>query len=290
MGYTPATHAEGAMSLTQQQERLIANYLREVALNIGPDVSTSRAQRTLDVLEARIRKAVESRGGVIQDADVARALDELGEPRRHAEEVRPDVKRQDGDKVWLGVCAHWAAKFDVPVRVVRIGVFLTGLLTGPLAPLTLWAYLAAYGHLWYTTAPEKRPEIAYSRIAWNVLSCILIATLLSWVLDYALWGLEFGHQRLFEKPLPSSGGWGWIQYEAAGYYSLTLMTTLPLAILAGLPLAGGWDQSLKRLYLAILTIYGIYLSYGLASLIAGLVIEMVKLYGGVNIADYLPTT
>jgi phage shock protein PspC (stress-responsive transcriptional regulator) len=278
------------MSLTQQQERLIANYLREVALHIGPDVSTSRAQRTLDVLEARIRKAVESRGGVIQDADVARALDELGEPRRHAEEVRPDVKRQDGDKVWLGVCAHWAAKFDVPVRVVRIGVFLTGLLTGPLAPLTLWAYLAAYGHLWYITAPEKRPEIAYSRIAWNVFSCILIATLLSWVLDYALWGLEFGHQRLFEKPLPSSGGWGWIQYEAAGYYSLTLMTTLPLAILAGLPLAGGWDQSLKRLYLAILTIYGIYLSYGLASLIAGLVIEMVKLYGGVNIADYLPTT
>ena len=67
------------MSLTQQQERLIANYLREVALHIGPDVSTSRAQRTLDVLEARIRKAVESRGGVIQDADVARALDELGE-------------------------------------------------------------------------------------------------------------------------------------------------------------------------------------------------------------------
>lgn len=278
------------MSLTQQQERLIANYLREVALHIGPDVSTSRAQRTLDVLEARIRKAVESRGGVIQDADVARALDELGEPRRHAEEVRPDVKRQDGDKVWLGVCAHWAAKFDVPVRVVRIGVFLTGLLTGPLAPLTLWAYLVAYGHLWYTTAPEKRPEIAYTRMAWNVFSCILIATLLSWVLDYALWGLQFGHQRLFEKPLPTSGGWGWIEYEAAGYYSLTLMTTIPLALLAGLPLAGGWDQSLKRLYLAILTIYGIYLSYGLASLIAGLVIEMVKLYGGVNIADYLPTT
>lgn len=279
------------MPLTQQQERLIANYLRDVALHIGPDVSTSRAQRALDVLESRIRKTIDARiNGVLQDSDVARVLDELGEPERHALEIRPDARRADGDTVWLGVCAHWAAKLDVPVRVVRIGVFLTGLFTGPLAPLTLWAYLAAYGHLWYTTSPEKRPEIVYTRIAWNVFSCFLIATLLSWVLDYALWGLQFGHQKLFEKPLPSAGGWGWIEYEAAGYYTLTLFATVPLAVLSGLPLSGGWDVSLKRLYLALLTLYGIYLSYGLASLVAGLVIELVNQFGGINLMDYLPTT
>lgn len=278
------------MSLTQQQERLIANYLRDVALHIHADVSTSRAQRALDVLEGRIRRTIESRGAaVIQDSDVARVLDDLGDPQKHAEEIRPDVKPKagGGDRVWLGVCAHWAKQLDVPVRVVRIASFVSGVVTGPLA---LWTYVAAYAHLWYVTPPEKRPEIAYTRIAWNVFSCILIATLLSWVLDYALWGLQFGHQRLFDKPLPESGSWGWIQFEAAGYYSLTLLTTLPLAVLAGLPLAGGWDTSLKRLYLAILTIYGIYLSYGLASLIAGLVIKVVEQYSGINLTDYLPTT
>lgn len=284
------------MSLTQQQERLIANYLRDVALHIGPDVSTSRARRALDVLEARIRKSIDSRGGgVIQDSDVARVLDDLGEPQKHAGEIRPDMKPKSGtsDQVWLGVCAHWAKQLDVPVRVVRIGVFLSGLVTGPLA---LWTYVAAYAHLWYITPAEKRPEIAYTRIAWNIFSCILIATLLSWVLDFALgsikflWDGQFLSKEAPAKPLPDVGSWGWIIYDGPGYYSLTLITILPIAALAALPLAGGWDHSLRRLYFAILTLYGIYLSYGLASLFVGLVLKIVEQYGGINLMDYLPTT
>jgi phage shock protein PspC (stress-responsive transcriptional regulator) len=277
------------MSLNQQQERYISNYLRDVALRIDPGVQPSRAQRALDLLDARIRRDIEGKtNGSVQDADVVRVLDELGPPETHAEQIRPDNAAQDGraPAVWLGVCSHWASKVDVPVRLLRIGVFVAGLVTGPLA---LWAYVAAFAHLYVTTPKEKRPAIDYVRIAWNVGSCIAIITVLSWVLDYALWGIAFGHERLFDKDLPSAGGWGWIKMEAPGYYSLTLMTTLPLALIAGLPVAGGWDTSLKRLYLAIITLYGIYLSYGLASLIAGLVIELVNQYGGVNLRDYLPT-
>jgi phage shock protein PspC (stress-responsive transcriptional regulator) len=227
------------MSLNQQQERYISNYLRDVALRIDPGVQPSRAQRALDLLDARIRRDIEGKtNGSVQDADVVRVLDELGPPETHAEQIRPDNAAQDGraPAVWLGVCSHWASKVDVPVRLLRIGVFVAGLVTGPLA---LWAYVAAFAHLYVTTPKEKRPAIDYVRIAWNVGSCIAIITVLSWVLDYALWGIAFGHERLFDKDLPSAGGWGWIKMEAPGYYSLTLMTTLPLALIAGLPVAGG---------------------------------------------------
>lgn len=275
--------------LTAQQERFIAAYLRDVALVIDPAVPASRAQRGLDLLEARIRRAIETRNpNGAQDDDVVRVLDELGPPEKHAAEIIPDPSADPAmaEAVWLGVCAWWAPKLDMPVRVVRTLAFIAGVFTGPLA---LWAYLAAYAHRLLQLPKEQRPAIDWPRIAWNVFVCIAVATLLATVLDYALWGIDYGYQYAFAKPLPSAGSWGWVQYEADGYYPLTMFVTIPLAVLAGLPLAGGWDKSLRRLYLAILTLYGIYLSYGLASLVVGLTLELSKTMSGVNVTEYLQT-
>lgn len=277
------------MSLSQQQERYIANYIRDVALRIDPGVPASRAQRALDLLETRIRRAVQERvAGTPQDSDIVRVLDEFGAPESHAAQVRPEAESgaaRGPAPVWLGVCAHWSKQLGLPLAALRWGCFGAGLITGPLA---LWAYLAAYAHLWFITAKDMRPAIDYARLAWNAGTVIVAATLLSYALEYALWGLEVAHQRVFERNLPSVGGWGWIRVEGPGYYPLTLFTCLPLALLAALPLAGGWGLSLKRLYFAILTLYGVYLSYGMASLIVGLIIAITNEYGGVNIMDYLP--
>lgn len=280
------------MQLSQQQERYIANYLRDVALHIHPDVPASRSQRALELLETRLRRAIEGKvTDPVQDSDVVRILDDFGSPESHAEQVRPDASiRKEHEQtaaqaVWLGVCAHWGTTLGIPIAYLRYACFAAGLVTGPLA---LWAYLAAYIHLRVTTPKDKRATIEYPRIIWNVATCIVVATLLSTALDYALWGLDFAHMRVFERNLPSVGAWGWVRFEGPGYYPLTLFTTIPLAVLAGLPLAGGWGGSLKRLYFAILTLYGIYLSYGMASLVVGLILVLTEQFGGVNLMDYLP--
>jgi phage shock protein PspC (stress-responsive transcriptional regulator) len=273
--------------LSAQQERFISAYLRDVALHIDPAVPASRAQRGLDLLEGRIRRAIESRAPHgPQDDDVARVLDEFGNPEKHASEIVPETSGDPAmaDAVWLGVCAEWAPRFDMPVRMARGVFFVAGLFTGPLA---LWVYIGLYVYRRIQLPAAQRPAIDWPRMGWNVFICIAVATVLSTLLDYALWGIHYGYQQAFGKALPSPGSWGWVEYEAGGYYSLTLLCTVPLAVLASLPLAGGWDRSLKKLYLAILTLYGIYLSYGLASLVVGLVLQLTQEFGGLNVSEFL---
>ena len=278
------------MALNLQQERYIANYLRDVALHMDNEVSPSKAQRALDALDARIRKLISDRttDGVL-DADVVRVLDELGPPEKHAAEVKPEAQPRSGgvpEAVWLGVCAHWARQMEIPVRGLRIAAFAVGVVTGPLA---VWAYIALFGHRQWQTPENERPAIDYVKLAWNVGACIVIATLLSYVLDYALWAIRWVYQELLDKPLPALEGWDWVLYEGPGYYPLVLFTAIPIAVLSGLPVRAGWDLSLKRLYLAMLTLYGIYMSYGLASMLVGLALQLTQQFGGFDLLEYLPT-
>jgi len=287
------------MSLTRDQERFISEYLRDVALKLGPSVDESRAQRGMDLLEKRIRRTIASKSdnSKVLDSDVVRVLDDLGSPAEQAELMRPGgehrraAERVKGQEVWLGVCAYWADRLQIPVLYLRIGVVAVCCL-GFTAPLMVLAYIGAYAHRWWTMPEEVRPQIDWVRLAWNVGTCLVIAYLLSLSVEYALWGIEYSYQRVFDEPLPSAGEYGWIRYSAPGYYWQAVWCAVPLAVLSGLPLARGWDYSLKRLYLAILTIYGVMLSYGMASFVVGILLELVQQYDGADpttmLREFLP--
>lgn len=279
------------MQLSQDQERFIAVYLRDVALKMERGADDSRAQRALELLDKRIREAVAKRvSGQIMDSDVVRTLDELGPPAAQAaaiDSASPGAKKAKDatdTPVWLGVCAHWADQLGIPVAGLRALCVVTGLFTGPLA---VSAYITAYAVRWWGLPKETRPPIAWPRIGWNVFTAFAIAILLARAGSFFLWAVDTGYERLFDDTIPSLGSWGWIKGSAPGYYTLAIMCSIPLAILSGLPLANGWDYSIKRLYLAILTLYGVMLSYGAASYIVGIALQLSDQFGGFNLTDFL---
>ncbi|MBI1319230.1 MAG: hypothetical protein GC168_09835 [Candidatus Hydrogenedens sp.] len=274
------------MQLSPDQERFIAVYLRDVALHIDREVEDSRAQRGLELLERRIRAEIAQRTSEkIMDSDVVRVLDELGAPEDQARGMQAGgsaakPKRDDGPRpVWLGVCAFWADQLGIPVAGLRALCFVAGLITGPLA---VSIYIAAYGVRWWGFPKDARPIIDWVRMGWNVATAIIIAILLARAGSLFLWAVDWGYERVFDEAVPALGQWGWIKGEAPGYYSMAVFCAVPLAVLSGLPLANGWDYSVKRLYLAILTLYGVMLSYGAASYLVGIALQLSEQSGGFN--------
>jgi len=279
------------MQLSQDQERFIAVYLRDVALKMERDADDSRAQRALELLDKRIRETVAKRtSGQIMDSDVVRTLDELGSPAAQAAAIdasTPGVKKSKdaGDApIWLGVCVHWADQLGVPLAGLRALCVAAGVITGPLA---ISAYIAAYAVRWWSLPKDTRPAIAWPRVGWNVFTAFVIAILLARAGSFFLWAVDTGYERVFDETIPSLGSWGWIKGSAPGYYTLAILCAVPLAVLSGLPLANGWDYSIKRLYLALLTLYGVMLSYGAASYIVGIALQLSDQFGGLNPADFL---
>jgi hypothetical protein len=49
-------------------------------------------------------------------------------------------------------------------------------------------------------------------------------------------------------------------------------------VLSGLPLANAWGHSLKRLAQAIIALYAMAICFGVASVIAGLILDRVQAY------------
>lgn len=271
------------MELSEKQESHIARYLRDVAVRMDYALPAEEREAGIARLEAAIRRALggDGKGNPPSDADVARVLDRMGTPEAQAELLRPrdetaTAKKAVPDRVWLGVCAYNARRFHVDPRLLRIGFVILGCFTGPLAVLI---YLGAYGERYWNAGPDE-PPIDFMLVAGRFIGTVFILIALDWATIYVIDLIYYVITDVLHRELPAIGDWAWLEQRAGRYYSYAMLSAVPLAVLSGLPLSGGWDYTLKRISQAILAIYATALSFGVASILVGIILYFVEEFGG----------
>lgn len=287
------------MHLTQKQESLISQYLRDLSRRLDSSLPEKVRDRSLRHVQTRIYHDLERlNSSAISDDDVLRVLRHAATgnadttqssapvrtvetPDTTAETLVPPPqaplrgRARDPKPIWLGVCAHNAERIGLETWMVRLGLILLGLCTGPFA---VFVYLAGFAE-YYVSLPEKqRPPIAWPRLAVRGAVPVIVLVALRWGANQALVLIAYGHERIFKEAMPSLGEWDWFRFQEGTYFFLAFVSVLPLAVLSGLPLANAWGHSLKRLAQAITALYAIALCFGIASVIAGLILDRVQVY------------
>lgn len=278
------------MHLTQKQESLISQHLRDASRRLDANLPDQARERSLRQLQSRIYRELEGlRRTAISDGDVVAVLQRSGDAiAMPSETMAPAGRRpsapapspaQSRDAVakpiWLGVCLHNAERFGLEPWMARLAAVLLGLVTGPIAIL---CYVGGYVAWYIEQDPADRPAIAPGRIALGVLAPAAVLVALRWGAGKAEALIAFGHEQLVKAPLTPAGEWNWLQYYEPTFFYLAFLSVLPLGALSGLPLANAWGHSLKRVAQAIVALYGVMLCFGLASVIVGVIIDRVEVY------------
>lgn len=284
------------MHLTQKQESLISQYLRDLSRRLDSSLPEKVRDRSLRQVQTRIYHELERLNTTaISDDDVMRVLRQAAASAAETTEVAPSAvtptprpeapptispsplrgRARDPRPIWLGVCTHNADRIGLEPWMLRLGLVLLGLGTGPLA---VFIYLVGFGE-YYTSLPEKeRPSIAWSRLAIRTIVPFVVLIALRWGANRTLLLIAYGHERIFKEGMPSLGEWDWFRFQEGTLFFLALFSVLPLAALSGLPLANAWGHSLKRLAQAITALYAVAICFGIASVIAGLILDRVQVY------------
>lgn len=272
------------MILTRKQESIIARYVHEVAMQLDVEIPERVRERALSRLEKQIKQelaAVEK--DVVEDTDLRAVLTRFGDPRRQAALLAARQPKTDGmtlsleDRVWLGVCASAAAYLETNVRFVRLGAFLLGLISGPFA---IMAYLAVYAKM-HRDAGANAPRINWPHMLLRTAG-ITAATIGLYVFGrVALWGIHFALDTYLKRPAPLLGRWGWLEIYGGEMCFYALVMALPLAVLSAMPLAEGWNQTLKRVAEALVALFGLVIAFGIASFLAGVILDLTRDFSGV---------
>jgi phage shock protein PspC (stress-responsive transcriptional regulator) len=272
------------MSITEQQEQRIAQYLQEVRVRLV-DAPPKARDETVNRLRSRVTRELKQLGnGTPRDQDVDRILNGCGSPGRVAATVmgmqsngRNRLTIAVTDRRWLGVCAGMAAWLDMGPTVLRLIVFILSI---ALAPITITVYIGLYLFLNYSMAKDDRQRVAWWTVAGRVISTVAIAIALYWSAKLLV-GFQFQvYAHFLPQSSPQLNDWYWLQLWEYRMVFWVLVTTLPVTVLSALPLEGAWDNTLKKLIQAELALYGVALCFGIASVLAGLIIAVVEEIGG----------
>lgn len=273
------------MRLTQKQEWLLDRYLNEVARALEGDAEPKVIDRALARVRGRVEGYLRGEGdGVLSDETVREAVRKTGPSAAVAREIL-DAARADAfrgpesspNRRWLGVC-HWAAeRFGMPPFAVRAMVFLIGLVT---APVALLAYAGAYLWLAGTGTLPAAGHLRPLRLAWRTSATLLAAVGMYLGAKYAYEGMAFAMDNWAKRPVPELGQWGWYLEQQGSLLFWALFLSLPVALLGALPMAGGWDRTLRRAAQAMLALYAVVICFGLASVVAGIILQTVNEFKG----------
>lgn len=293
------------MKLTQEQGARIADYLRDVAVEMGAEIPKSTRDRALARLRDDIyRKLADVPGDLLEDGHVDSVLGELGPPARRAQALKPGGRANDrliltqDDRIWLGVCGGIAARLGVGPWLVRTiagalglaipvfsvlamaasrdpGTLTLGLFTGSIA---LICYLGLYAFMYVVSPKDDATRVRFMDIGVSVAITLAVGLALSYGAAYAVSLIRYVHTEFLEREMPPLGAWGWYYYQASNYFFWTMAVCLPLAVFGGLPMANQWDVSLKRLGYAVLALYGVALAFGIGSILAGVILDLARNY------------
>jgi phage shock protein PspC (stress-responsive transcriptional regulator) len=273
------------MRLTQKQEWLVDRYLHEVMRALEGDTEPKVIDRAVARVRGRVEGYLRGEGdGILSEETVREAIRKTGQPAVVAREIleaaRAEAERgpeSSPNRRWLGVC-HWAAeKFSMPPWAVRTMAFIMGLVAAPLA-------LMAYAGLWFwlstTGALPPAGRLRPLRLAWRLAATVLVAVGLQMGAKYTFKGLAFAMENWAKRPVPQLGQWGWYLEQQGSLLFWTLFLSLPVALLSALPMAGGWDRTLRRAAQAMLALYAVVICFGLASVLAGIILQTVHEFTG----------
>ena len=294
------------MKLTAKQEAYLSRFLRDINLHLGAEVSGTLRETGLRGVQRDIYRRLEAAANeedALSDEVLFQVLRGQGKPEAIAARLiasapatpstptttprptpkpamtstatSPDTTPQDDDphRVWLGVCV-WVAEFlDQDPRLIRLVVFLVGVITGPFA---LFAYLGGGFYLHATgqirLSPKPEPIPLLGRVAgYNAIILLLhvgMAFFLRFV--YAV------YESFLQQLPPELTAWGWLEAWRGALLFWMLAFGIPLSLLGGLPLAHGWDHSLRRFLQAMIALYAVILCFGIASILVGLLLGSVE--------------
>jgi phage shock protein PspC (stress-responsive transcriptional regulator) len=266
--------------LTGKQQLLIQRYLRDVEEQLA-SLPDKRRRQVIEETKIRIEQELSRFVRTpLQDHDVQAILKRCGSPTSVAAPVLGKAPRPGRwalgpeDRRWLGVCKGLANGLQADAQLVRLGAILLGLITGPLAII---AYLAAYFALYPFSDPDMAPRIQKGKLLRAVTGPVAIALLLFGITKTLIALARYGRQRFLEMPTGSDlGTWDWLEAHNGVLLSWALFVLIPLAGLSGLPMSNDWGSTMKKVVQAGLAIYAVALCFGLACLLTGIILHVVK--------------
>ena len=170
---------------------------------------------------------------------------------------------------WLGVCWNLSRRLGVEVRYVRFGALVLGAVTGPFA---LIAYLGAYFEMYFSSERRMQPSMDPVRLIKALLQGALTAVAMFVGSHFVVLGIHAAYQKLFGEEVPAMGGLGWLEANGLGLFLLVLIGTVPLAALSALPMADGWNETAGKVYKAVLALYAVGISLGIAAFLVGVML------------------
>jgi phage shock protein PspC (stress-responsive transcriptional regulator) len=275
------------MKLTPEQNQRITRYLRDVDARLD-GLRDDERRRVVNDTRARVRNALDALGdGEATDAHVEDALQRCGEPSSlaAAAQTRRIVKEpallDTDDPRWLGVCGGLSEPLGgIDPFALRALALILGILTGPLAVLI---YLVLYAFMYHGspegTVPRVEPVRLVKAAAYPFIIGVCIAVAVKGL--FAL--LYYAYARFVDASALQLPGWDWLTTYHGDYFFLMCIVVLPFAVLGGLPLAGAWADTLRKIAHALLSLYVLVLCLGTASLITGMIIRVAENVSGVQL-------
>lgn len=269
------------MRLTQKQEWLVDRYVRAVGNRVDDGADGTREQAVAWVKDRIKRELGAFTKQASGDLQVIGVLQRLGPPSQQAGVLRKTLRRAPlvlsiTDRVWLGVCGGIARYLNVDVLQVRLAAVVVGLITGPLAIIGyLGLYFDMYNAARQGEVRERAPQIdgaGVLRMAGGTVTAVLALDLAA---QMALMGLGAAGAALGAQANVGLAPWEWLRENLQWTMFAALLTLGPLAILAGLPLAGHWSATVKRVIYAVAAMYAVVLSFGIALNIVGVILQVV---------------
>ncbi len=172
-------------------------------------------------------------------------------------------------RVWLGVCLALGEQIGQPVNRVRAAFVVAGLVTGPAA---LTAYLVAYAVYYVGRHGVGAPHADARAVARAAAEPIAVLSVMAMVFAGGRWGIDAVYAMTVGYT-PELGTWASFTQSVWPLLIGTASATIPIAALSALPVAPPWDANLRRLVRAGLACVGGILALGLASYLAGALID-----------------
>ena len=97
----------------------------------------------------------------------------------------------------------------------------------------------------------------------------------------ALWLADGLYLRFMEEELILDQ-WGWLENRQQFFLYTVIIFGAPMAILCSLPMRRAWDYTWKRVMQAGLAVYAAILSFGIASILVGVVLLVIEEVVGVS--------
>ncbi|MCX5770951.1 MAG: PspC domain-containing protein [Candidatus Hydrogenedentes bacterium] len=268
------------MRLTQKQEWLVARYVRAVGEELG-DVPDGVREQAIERIKGRIKRELKAfTTSPLRDPQVIGVLQRLGPPAEQAGTLRAGCQKpllvlSVTDRVWLGVCGGIGEYLEVDPLQVRFTAVVLGLMTGPLA---LIVYLALYFEMYnaarHSELRQRVPRIDAVELLRVTGGTVMAVAALDLTARLALMLLDGASARLSVQPSIDLGPWEWVRLNLTWLMYAALFALAPVAVLAGLHVAGHWELTGKRVIYAAVAVYALVLCFGIALSVVGVILQV----------------